>query len=233
MKKFLCVILGILCVLALVACGGGMTDSATTVETEEPTRPESALLSLVENFDASKVNGFDYAAEQKTGQTAVNRHTVSVRLNSANGTVASRVESRMSLNEDFTGDQFTETTVTTYYRNGKIAEQENETWVWKDGSLDEFLSVNLEALRFDFSLLRDLNLSTSGNQSELTFRIDDANAAAFLGITRAVKDLSFEIKADAAGEKLLSFTMRYAQDLTSTVISLTSYLGSTNITLPD
>ena len=106
-------------------------------------------------------------------------------------------------------------------------------WSWNDGSLDEFLSVNLQALRFDFSLLRDLNLSTSGEQSVLTFRIDDANAAAFLGITRAVKDLSFEIKADATGEKLLSFTMRYAQDLTSTVISLTSYSGSINITLPD
>lgn len=232
MKKFLCVILGILCVLAFVACGKEKTDPAATA-TEEPTRPEAALLSLVESFDASKVNGFDYALEQTLNDTIVNRHTVSIRLNSANGTVASRVETRKSLNEEFDGDQFTETTVTTYYRNGQIATQENGAWSWNDGSLDEFLSVNLEALRFDFSLLRDLNLSTSGNQSELTFRIDDANAAAFLGITRAVKDLSFEIKADAAGEKLLSFTMRYAQDLTSTVISLTSYSGSTNITLPD
>lgn len=232
MKKFLCVILGILCVLALVACGKEKTDPEATA-TEEPTRPEAALLSLVESFDASKVNGFDYALEQTLNDTIVNRHTVSIRLNSANGTVASRVETRKSLNEEFDGNQFTETTVTTYYRNGQIATQGNGVWSWNDGSLDEFLSVNLQALRFDFSLLRDLNFTTSEEQSVLTFRIDDANAAAFLGITRAVKDLSFEIKSDAAGEKLLSFTMRYAQDLTSTVISLTSYSGSTNITLPD
>ena len=232
MKKLLCVILGILCLFALVACGGEKTDPESST-IKETTCPEAALLSLVESFDASKVNGFDYALEQTLNNTIVNRHTVSIRLNSANGTVASRVETRKSLNEDFTGDQFTETTVTTYYRNGQIATQGNGVWSWNDGSLDEFLSVNLQALRFDFSLLRDLNFTTSEEQSVLTFRIDDANAAAFLGITRAVKDLSFEIKSDAAGEKLLSFTMRYAQDLTSTVISLTSYSGSTNITLPD
>lgn len=232
MKKLLCVILGILFVFALVACGGEKTDPESST-TEDQIRPEEKVLFLVEKLDVSQANGFDYALEQTLNDTVVNQHTVSVRLNSANGTVASRVETRKSLNEEFTGDQFTETTVTTYYRNGQIATQGNGAWSWNDGSLDEFLSVNLQALRFDFSLLRDLNFTTSGEQSVLTFRIDDANAAAFLGITQAVKDLSFEIKSDVAGEKLLSFTMRYAQDLTSTVISLTSYSGSTNITLPD
>ena len=245
MKKVLC-ILALVFAMSLTACGSGSTGSTTSVsstggddprttatQTDAPSQPEEAILSLVESFDATEVDGFDFSSKQTLNDTIVNQHTVSVRLDKTNGTVASRVERRKRLNEDFSGEQFTETETASYYQNGRIATQKDGGWIWANGSLNDFISVKTDGLKFDLSALHDVTPTTNDNETVLTFRIADKDAASFLGVSQPIKDLSFEIKADVAGQKLISFTMRYSQELTSTEFRLIPYSGNANITLPD
>ena len=98
--------------------------------------------------------------------------------------------------------------------------------------MNEFASINICSFNLDVSKLKNLNLSTSGKYSVLTFTVDDSSAAAFLGVSGSVKNLSFEIKTDANLQQLVSFVMTYSQELTSTKFSFAPYYGSVNIDLP-
>ena len=163
----------------------------------------------------------------------VNEHTISIRLDNSNGTIGSRVEYKKDLNEDISQGQYTEVNATAYYRNSKIATYENGSWVWKNCQLSEFASINISSFNLDVSKLLDLNLSTSGKYSVLTFSIDDSSASAFLGVSGSIKNLSFEIKTDANLQQLVSFVMTYSQELTTTKFGFTPYYGSVNIDLPE
>lgn len=162
----------------------------------------------------------------------VNSHTITIRLDNTNETIGSRVEHKKDLNEDITNGQYTEISATAYYKNNRVATYENNGWVWENCSLSEFSSININSFKFNFDLLTDINLTTSGQYNVLTFKIDDSDAASFLGVSKAIKNLSFEIKTDANNEKLISFTMSYSQELTSTQFKFSPYYGSVNIDLP-
>ena len=240
MKKLLCLFLLVaLIALSLTACGGSSTADASgeasaslPASTDDPFAEQRQILSLVESFAVTGSSGFDYSLEQTLGDTVVNRHTVSVRLDNSNG-LGSRVEYKKNLNTDLSGEQYSELESTTYYRNGKIGAQESGVWMWKDGTLAAFVTVNLQSFRFDLSALRDVAFTQSGDETVLTFRIDDADAATFLGISQTVKNLSFEIRADANAERLISFEMTYAQELTTTIFRFTPYTGSVTVSVPD
>ena len=171
-------------------------------------------------------NGYDYALEQTQNGVVVNSHTITIRLDNTNETIGSRVEYKKDLNEDISNGQYSEVSATAYYKNNKIATYENDVWVWKNCSLSEFSSININSFKFNFELLKDINLATSGQYTVLTFKVDDSNAA------KPIKNLSFEIKTDANKEKLISFTMSYTQDLTSTQFRFAPYYGSVNVDLP-
>lgn len=98
--------------------------------------------------------------------------------------------------------------------------------------MSEFASVNINSFGFDTSKVTDLNLSSSGKYSVLTFKIDDASASAFLGVSKSIKNLSFEIMLNSNLDQLNSFIMNYSQDLTNTKFSFIPYYGSVNIDLP-
>ena len=240
MKKILSLfLLVVLFTLSFAACGkktdtdaSGEASASLPAPADDPFAEQKQILSLFESFTVAGSSGFDYSSEQTQGNTVVNRHTVSVRLDSSNGS-GSRVEYKKNLNEDLSGDQYTELESTTYYQNGKIAVRENGVWTWKSGTLAEFVTVNLQSFRLDYAALRDVSLTASGETKTLTFRIDDANAAAFLGVSQPIKNLSFEIKTDADCKRLVSFAMTYAQELTATVFRFTPYTGSATVTLPD
>lgn len=240
MKKILSLfLLVVLFTLSFAACGkktdtdaSGEASASLPAPADDPFAEQKQILSLFESFTVAGSSGFDYSSEQTLGNTVVNRHTVSVRLDNSNG-LGSRVEYKKNLNTDFSGKQYSELESTTYYRNGKIGAQESGVWTWKDGTFAEFVAVNLQSFRFNLSALRDLAFAQSGNETVLTFRIDDADAAAFLGVSQPVKSLSFEIRVDANCEKLLSFTMTYSQELTFTVFRFTPCIGSVTVNVPD
>jgi len=226
MRKLLVFLMAFVCIFSLAGCGE-----------KEPTVDEFAnhkqVISLVENYSISATNGFDYSLEQKLDGTVVNTHTISIRLDNSNGTIGSRVEYKKDLNEDISKGQYTEVSATAYYKNNKIATYVNDSWTWKNCTLDEFAAINIDSFAFDISSLSDLNLSTSGKYAVLTFKIDDSKAASFLGVSGNIKDLSFEIKTDTSYSKLVSFTMSYSQNLTSTFFSFTPYSGSVNVDIPE
>lgn len=227
MKKVLSVVLLVVCVLAFVACG----EKGSEPENERISSQQQ-IVSMIENYNVNETNGFDYALEQSRNGLVVNSHTISIRLDKTNETVGSRVEYKKDLNEDISNGQYSEVSATAYYKNNKIATYENDAWVWKNCSLSEFSSININSFKFNFELLKDINLATSGQYTVLTFNVDDSNAASFLGVSKPIKNLSFEIKTDANKEKLISFTMSYTQDLTSTQFRFTPYYGSVNVDLP-
>lgn len=227
MKKALGILGLIVCVFAFVACGEKSTDPAN-----EEVSNEQKIVSMIENYDVNGTNGFDYALEQTRNGVVVNSHAITIRLDNTNETIGSRVEYKKDLNEDITNGQYTEISATAYYKNNKIATYENDVWVWKNCSLSEFSSISINSFRFNFDLLTDINFTTSGQYNVLTFKIEDSNATSFLGVSKAIKNLSFEIKTDANNEKLISFTMSYSQELTSTQFKFVPYYGSVNVDLP-
>lgn len=227
MKKAFAFLIILVCVFALVACGEKGTDPEN-----EAVSNEQKIVSMIENYNVNGTNGYDYALEQTRNGVVVNSHTITIRLDNTNETIGSRVEYKKDLNEDITNGQYTEISATAYYKNNRIATYENDVWVWKNCSLSEFSSISINSFRFNFDLLTDINFTTSGQYNVLTFKIDDSNAASFLGVSKAIKNLSFEIKTDANNERLISFTMSYSQELTSTQFKFVPYYGSVNVDLP-
>lgn len=226
MRKIIALMIFIVCLFSLASCGKNQTTTNEYVN-------EKQIFSLVNSYIVDGTNGFDYALEQKLNGNIVNSHTISIRLDNSNGTVGSRLEYKKDLNEDISQGQYTEVSATAYYKNSKIATYENDSWVWKNCQLSEFASVNINSFGFDVSKVTDLNLSTSGKYSVLTFKINDADASSFLGVSKSIKNLSFEIKLSSSLEQLISFTMSYSQDMTNTQFSFTPYYGSVNIDLPE
>lgn len=229
MKKIVVFLLTIVFIVSLAACGEN-TDSSTPVNDEF--KNENQILSLVNNYNVDRTSGFDYSLEQKLQNTVVNAHTISIRLNNTNGVIGYREEYIKSLNEDITQGQFTEVESAAYYKNGKILTLVNNSWVWNDCDFNEFASVSISSFGFDVTKLKDLKLSDSGKYSYLTFKIDDEDAASFLGVNAKINNLSFEIKTNSNKDKLISFTMSYSQNLTTTQFVLTPYYGSVNISIP-
>lgn len=224
MKKIVLFILTFVLMFSLAGCG--------KKETVDELKDEKQVVSLVNSYVVDNTNGFDYSLEQKLSGNIVNAHAISIRLDNSNGTIGSRVEYKKDLNEDISQGQYTEVNATAYYKNSKIATYENDSWVWKNCQLNEFASINISSFNLDVSKLKNLNLSTSGKYSVLTFTVDDSSAAAFLGVSGSVKNLSFEIKTDTNLQQLVSFVMSYSQELTTTKFSFTPYYGSVNIDLP-
>ena len=228
MKKLLVFLMAFVCIFSLAGCGDKNPDPVV-----DEYANHKQVLSLVDNYSVTGTNGFDYSLEQKLDGTVVNAHTISIRLDNSNGTIGSRVEYRKDLNEDISKGQYTEASATAYYKNNRIATYVNETWTWKNCTLDEFASINIDSFTFDINSLSNLNLSTSGKYAVLSFEIEDSKAASFLGVSGSVKDLSFEIKTDTTYSKLVSFTMSYSQNLTSTYFIFTPYSGSVNVDIPE
>lgn len=242
MKQALCVFLGILFALSVCSCGKksaeGTTPATEAQTTEAITEGESdvqeRILSLLENYAVSESRGFDWSSEQTENGTLVGLHTVSVRLDHADDPIGSMTERIKKQNKDSDGNSYTESTVTAYYRNGKIRVLADGESVWQDGSMEElYSSVKIDAPHFDLSALLDLSLTERNGQTTLTFGVADENAASVLGVSKAVRDLTFEIVVDESGENLLSYTVRYEQDSTVTVIRFVPYTGVVEITLPD
>lgn len=227
MKKLLAFLILLVCIFALVACGEKGTDPVN----EEDSNKQK-IVSMVENYNVNGTNGYDYALEQMRNGVVVNSHTITIRLDNTNETIGSRVEYKKDLNEDITNGQYTEISATAYYKNNRIATFENNGWVWKNCSLCEFSSIKINSFKFNFDLLTDIKLTKAGQYNVLTFKIDDSDAASFLGVSKAIKNLSFEIKTDATNERLISFTMSYSQELTSTQFKFSPYYRSVNIDLP-
>ena len=224
MKKIVLFILTFVLMFSLAGCG--------KKETVDELKDEKQVVNLVNSYVVDNTNGFDYSLEQKLNGNIVNAHTISIRLDNSNGTIGSRVEYKKDLNEDISQGQYNEVNATAYYKNSKIATYENDSWVWKNCQLNEFASINISSFNLDVSKLKNLNLSTSGKYSVLTFTVDDSSAAGFLGVSGSVKNLSFEIKTDTNLQQLVSFVMTYSQELTATKFSFIPYYGSVNIDLP-
>ena len=241
-KKALCVFLGILFALSVCACGKKSAEEtipATEVQTTaviaegESDVPER-ILSLLENYAVSESNGFDWSSEKTENGTLVGLHTVSVRLDHADDPIGSMTERIKKQNKDAAGGSYTESTVTAYYRNGKIRVLADGESVWQDGAMEElYSSVKIGAPHLDVSALLGLSLTERDGQTTLTFGVADGNAAAILGVSQEVRNLTFEIVADESGENLLSYTVRYEQDSTVTVIRFVPYTGAVGIILPD
>ena len=228
MKRLLIVLLTLICAFSVIGCG----------ETEpKPVTDEYAshkqVLALCNSYSAIGTNGYDYTLEQKSGETIVNAHTVSLRLDNTNGTIGSRFEHKKELNEDISKGQYTETEATAYYKDNKIATYSAEAWTWKDCTLEEFVSVDIKSFAFDIDSVSSAELSTEGEFTTLSFKIEDAKAAEFLEITGDIKDLSFVIKTDSAITTFVSLTMSYSQSLTTTCFSFMPYSGGVNIDIPE
>lgn len=228
MKKILVILMTFICLFSFVGC-----DEKEPEPTVDDYANHKKVIALVNNYSVVETNGFDYSLEQKLGERVTNAHTISIRLDNTGDTIGSRVEYQKSLNEDISKVQYTETSVTAYYKGNKIATYVDDAWTWKTCTLEEFVTINIGSFAFDFDSLTNLKLSASGKYSFLTFKIDDDNASSFLGINGDIKNLSFEIKTDDAYTKIVSFTMSYSQNLTSTRFSFTPYSGSINIDIPE
>ncbi len=228
MKKLFVFLIALVCIFSLMGCNKKKNNPVVN-EYEN----HKQVLSLVNNYSVTGTSGFDYSLEQKLAGTIVNAHIIKIRLDNSTGTIGSRIEYKKNLNEVISKDQYIEVSATTYYKNSKIATYINGEWIWKNCTLNEFVSLNIDSFTFDINSLDNLSLSTSGKYTVLSFEIDDSKAISFLGISDSVKNLSFEIKTDTIYSKLISFTMSYSQNLTSTYFSFTPYFGSVNVDIPE
>lgn len=226
MKKIIAFIFSLFIIISLSSCGGSSSSN------KEETSDEKIILNLVNEYDSTNTKGFDYELSQYLNNSIVNSHKITLRIDNDSETIGLRVEYQKNLNDDITKEQFTETTVTTYYKNNKVAVYENNSWNWKNCSFDEFSKSNIKDFNFDISKLSNVNLDSSGKYNILTFGIDDSNTKSFLGVSSSVKDLKFEIKTDSDKKQLISLDMNYSQDLTTTKISFIPYYGSVNVSLP-
>ncbi len=236
MKKIIVICLVLACALSLFACDFGKKNDNTggnDTPVVDPYETEKGIVSLVKGYAVKGTNGYDYSLEQFYRDNVVNAHTVSVRLDNTDGTVGSRYETTKEVNEDRTAGLYTEKCATSYYREKKIATYDGTAWVWKDGSLNTFAAVNVAEYSFDFDVMTDMSVTEEGGNTVFRFSVPDNKASAFLGIKGTLKNLSFEIKTDAAHKTLLAFTMRYTQANTETVLSFIPYRGETVIDLPE
>ena len=221
MKKIILILLAVIFVLSLTACG--------LPASEDPYTDHDKMLNVVNNFHIESSNGCNYALEQRYKGTLVNTHRISLMFSDG---VGSRTEYLKSLNENMKAGQFTETTVTAYYQNGKILTPENGKYVSHDGSFEDFAKMNIGPFNLRFKDMENVNL-TVGDEAVLTFTAPDSVAEELLGISGGVKDLSFKIVTDPGFTRLLSLVMRYSQEKTDTVFTFTPYYCSVNIVLPE
>lgn len=229
MKKIIVYILTFVSIFSLAGCGKKNPPDPVVDEFAN----HKQIVSLVSNYEVINTKGFDYSLEQKLDNTIVNAHTISIRLDNSNGTIGSREEYKKDLNEDISKGQYTEVNATAYYKNNKIATYENDSWSWKNCTLEEFASINTDSFSFDVNTVKNLNLVSSGKYAVLTFTIDDFEATSFLGVPGDIKNLNFEIKTNSSYDQLVSFTMSYLQNMTSTEFSFIPYYGSVNVDIPE
>ena len=226
MKKMITFSILLTCIFFLAGC------TLFNTNTEDEFKEEKQIVGLLNSYSVEKTNGFDYALEQKMNSTIVYEHYVAIRLSLSEAT-GSRVESKKTLNEDIENGQYTELNATSYYKNNKIATYENDAWVWKDCTFGEFASVSINAFRIDVTKVKDMKLSHSGKYTILSFKIDDQDIQEFLGLDSSIKNLVIEIKTSGAIDQLVSFSMSYSQNLTSTNVIFTPYYGSATIAIPE
>lgn len=228
MKKIIVTLLALICTFSLAGCGEKNPPAPVVDEFAN----HKQVISLVSNYEVSNAKGFDYSLEQRIDSTVVNAHTISILLDNSNGTIGSRVEYKKDLNEDISKGQYTEVNATSYYKNNKIATYVNGEWTWKNCTLEEFASININSFNIDVNSVKNLNLTSSGKYAVLSFTIDDSESALFLGVSGDIKNLKFEIKTNSSYDQLVSFTMTFSQNKTSTEFRFTPYYGSVNVDIP-
>ena len=187
---------------------------------------ERSLLSLVDNYEISKSYGYDYSVIQYVDSVVTNSHKVSIRINE-DFCKAKKVEYTKKLNYGDSDSQFSETTFTTYFNNGKLVKDNESTTI----TLEDFAKCNIS--EFDLiqkaQIMDDLTLVKSGIYNILSFNVSESNSKNFLGITSSVKKLKVEIKVNQDLSKLVSFKISYNQDLSSTCIEFSANYESSNI----
>ena len=198
-----------------------LTSCSFNNNSKEEIKDEDKVIALINEYKVDETNGFDYILEQKLNGVTINSHSIIIRLDKTNEVIGSRIENKKDLNENISQGQYTELSAEAYYKDGQIATFENGSWTWKSCKLSDFVSINISSFDIDITKVEGLVLSTSGQYKVLKFKVQDSEAAGFLGVSGSIKDLSFEIKTDDSCERLISFVMSYSQNLTTTEFTFT------------
>ena len=226
MKKILKALLIVVCIIALCGCDGGGKIGV------EEYQQEKKILALVSNYELSLSNGYNFVMEQKYNGNVVNSHSVSVCFDNANN-LGYKFEYEKRLNEDIANGQYSETYLSSYYKDGKVATEQDGKWIWTDCQLDTFADVNISSFVFNILDLQNMQLTTDVNSVVLSFSIPDAKANRYLKVSdKSVKNLKFEVMTDLEMSNLVSFKMSYSQEKTTFEYCFVPYLGEVDIQLP-
>lgn len=230
MKKIVLVLLFALSLFVFIACDGKgiFIDDNGQALIDESTKG----LELVSSFEFADANGFDYSVSQIHKKDVVNYHAIKVRLQRDDKTIGCKEEKTKQLNSEIIEEQYTEKTVVTYYDGEKIGSLNDEVWEWQDGSLDDFVGLNLSKLKFDKKKIINLTLNTIGDIKVLAFGMTSGDAATFLGLSQEITDFTIEIKYNADATQLYSFKMSYSQALTTMVFNFMPVYSNSDIKLP-
>ena len=226
MRRIASIIMVFIFLIILASCG-------KKFKSADSQKDEKQVIALINSYSVKETNGFDYSLEQSYGDTIVNAHYITLRLDHSNGLIGSRDESKRELNNDLSDGQFTNTRAISYYKDDRIATYENDSWNWKTCSFDEFALIKISSFNFDLSKLNNLKFTSSGNNKVLTIIVDDSYSSTFLGIQENVKNLVLTITVNSNLNELISFEMNYSQNLTSTKFVFIPYYNSVNIVFPD
>lgn len=206
-------------------------DKTTSKETKEDSTTTSSnndldkesitkIYSIIDNFDVSKTNGYDYSLNQylNNSTTIVNSHTINLKLDYDNLT-CTRVDTSKKLNNDVSLEQYTIITDTYKYSDNKCLK--NDTSV--DITFNKLIECNIKEFELanNSKLFDHADYSKQGKYRTLKIILTDNNAKKFLGINDSIYNLEINIKVDSNFEKLYSYTLSYSMDLTNTVISFT------------
>lgn len=213
--------------VCLTGCGGEDKPEPAP----EKTNIEKAI-SLYNDFDIYKTNGYDYSLNQFLGETITNSHEIELKADFSGDVKGQKTEHLKELNSFDAETQFAESSETTYFYNNRIAKNDNGQWKWSNCKEKDFFNCNVGSKKISQDMFTNLK-ENSDSTYKLKGTLLESKYLEFLGIENFSGDeVSVSITVDSQFSKLMSFTISYFQSITFTEFIFEPFYGSVNINIP-
>lgn len=242
----------------LAACGGGSQSnpssnpssaSPSSIQPSSSREPASSLttsslppektpfekaVDTFSKYDVEKTNGYDFSLIQYLGKTVVNSDTIQLRASFSSDVKAEKVETIKRLNEYGAGEQFTTSTITTYFENNMICEFKNNRWQWSNCKKGEYFAASITRISIDQSFLGSVRESESSGKYVISADVLDNKVNQFLNSNEvSFSSLTFKLTVSSDYSKFESLELSYFQENTRSEMRFSTYIGDVSIVFPN
>jgi len=140
---------------------------------------QEKLLNLIGSFSYESSLGYTYSLKQFYKSSLTNEHLIDLDLVFDDNVTGTKTEIERKLNNNFDGDMYSTTTVTSYFRDNLIGEQSESNIVWRDGTIEQFYYFDIASYT-KFEFLTNPSIEYDGDNIKFVFSIDDEVARSAL-----------------------------------------------------